>query len=118
MNNKQWALFVLVLAGVAGTVGAAENPTEVLYNQKCASCHGKDGKGTASMAKMFKLDIAELDLIDEATLEKKDEELDHITTKGAGKMPAYETKLKAKEISELTVYIRSLAKAKNVKPKS
>lgn len=118
MSNKQWALFALIVAGVAGTVGAVENPTEVLFKQKCASCHGKDGKGTAAMAKMFKLDIAELDLTDKATLEKKDEELDAITTKGVGKMPAYEKKLKAEEISDLTVYIRSLTKTKSVKPKS
>lgn len=113
MSYKQWSLLALMIAGVVGTVGAAENPTEVLFNQKCASCHGKDGKGTASMAKMFKLDIAELDLIDKTTLEKKDEELDEITAKGFGKMPAYVTKLKAEEISDLTAYIRSLAKPKS-----
>lgn len=113
MSNKQWGLFALAVAGFAGTVVASENPTQVLYNQKCASCHGKDGKGTASMAKMFKLDISELDLTDKATLEKKDEVLDALTSKGAGKMPAYEKKLKPEEINALTVYFRSLAKPKS-----
>ena len=115
MNKKQMAIFTLMVTGIAGSIGAAENPTQTLYNQKCASCHGKDGKGTASMAKMFKLDISALDLIDNDTLDKKDEELDSLTMKGIRKMPAYEAKLKAEEVSALTAYIRLLGKP--AKPK-
>lgn len=112
MNKKHLAFFVFA-AALSVSARAAEDPIATLYGQKCASCHGKDGKGAASMAKMFKLDIAALDLTDKATLDKKDEELDKITAKGVGKMPAYETKLKAEEIKSLTTYIRSLAKPKS-----
>lgn len=103
-----------VVAAVAISTGwAAEDPIQTLYNQKCASCHGKDGKGTASMAKMFKVDLGLLDLTDKATLDKKDDVLNGITSKGFGKMPAYATKLKAEEIAALTTYFRSLAKPKS-----
>lgn len=114
MIKRLAALLVLgtMVAGVASAEAPAEDPTAKLYAQKCASCHGKDGKGAPSMAKMFKVDIALLDLVDEATLKKKDEELDALTAKGLNKMPAYADKLKAEEISALTKYFRSLAPAK------
>lgn len=113
MKTRQLGLFILALAAVTASGRAAEDPIQTLYNQKCASCHGKDGKGTASMAKMFKVDVALLDLTDKATLDKKDDVLDGITSKGIGKMPAYAAKLKADEIKALTVYFRSLAKPKS-----
>lgn len=114
MMKRLAALLVLgtAVAGVASAEAPAENPTAKLYAQKCASCHGKDGKGAPAMAKMFKVDIALLDLVDEATLKKKDEELDALTAKGINKMPAYADKMKAEEISALTKYFRSLAPAK------
>ncbi len=80
------------------------------YAAKCASCHGKDGKGNAAMAKMFKVDNALLDMTDAATLSKTDAELNDLTAKGINKMPGYAGKLKDQEIADLTTYIRSLAK--------
>ena len=113
MNKKQRVLFFLSAFTMTAMGWAAEDPVVATYNQKCASCHGKDGKGAASMAKMFKLDLSALDLTDKATLDKKDDVLNGITTKGVGKMPAYETKLTAEQIAALTTYFRSLAKPKS-----
>lgn len=113
MKKMNVLLGGMMVAAAISTGWAAEDPIQTLYNTKCASCHGKDGKGAASMAKMFKLDIAALDLTDKATLDKKDAVLDGITAKGVGKMPAYEAKLKADEIKALTAYFRSLAKPKS-----
>ncbi len=79
-----------------------------VYQSKCASCHGKDGKGNPSMAKVLKLDDAALDLTDAATQGKSEADLTAITHKGAGKMPAYEGKLKDGEITALSAYIKSL----------
>ncbi len=64
MVKRLAALLVLgtAVAGVAWAEVPAEDPTAKLFAQKCASCHGKDGKGAPSMAKMFKVDIALLDL--------------------------------------------------------
>ncbi|MBK8576088.1 MAG: cytochrome c [Elusimicrobia bacterium] len=112
MNKRYLVYFALAVVAVTSPAWSAEDPIQALYNQKCASCHGKDGKGTASMAKMFKVDIALLDLTDKATLDKKDDVLDGITAKGVAKMPGYETKLKPEQIKALTAYFRSLAKPK------
>ena len=82
-----------------------------LYEAKCASCHGKDGKGKEAMAKMFKLELAALDLIDEGSLSKTDKELFDLTAEGINKMPGYKDKMKAEEIDAVIAYMRSLAPA-------
>lgn len=79
-----------------------------LYLKKCASCHGKDGKGKAVMAKVFKIDAALLNLLDKASIEKSDKDLVTVTEKGAGKMPGYSKKLSKEDIEDLVRFIRSL----------
>lgn len=91
---------------------AAEDAVKTLFNQKCSTCHGKDGKGNPAMAKMFKLEPSALDLTSKTTSAKKDEDLIATTTKGHGKMPAYGAKLKPEEITSLVMYIRNLSKPK------
>ena len=112
-----------VVAYVRSLGGSSETPAPVaggakpaagfgdaakLFGSKCASCHGKDGKGNPSMAKMFKVDPSALNLLDPGTLDKKDKELALATSKGKGKMPAYEGKLKQEEIGSIISYLRSL----------
>lgn len=81
-----------------------------IYDKKCASCHGKDGKGNAAMLKMLKVDASLLNLIDKETQDKTDEDLASITEKGKNKMPAFGKNLKNEEIKSAVSYIRSLAK--------
>ncbi len=71
------------------------------FKAKCAMCHGPDGKG----GKMGTRDFASADVKKET-----DAQLTEIITKGKGKMPAYDGKLKDTEIKDLVTYIRSLAK--------
>lgn len=71
------------------------------YKAKCAMCHGADGKG----GKMGTRDFASEDVKKET-----DAQLTEIITKGKGKMPSYDGKLKDTEIKDLVTYIRSLAK--------
>lgn len=71
------------------------------YKAKCAMCHGPDGKG----GKMGTRDFASPEVKAET-----DAQLTEIITKGKGKMPSYEGKLKDTEIKDLVAHIRSLAK--------
>lgn len=80
-----------------------------LFASKCVSCHGKDGKGAASMVNMLKVDVSALNLTDKDTLAKKDEELLKIVVDGKGKMPSYKDKLKEDEIKSTISYTRSIA---------
>ena len=64
-----------------------------LYKAKCAMCHGADvSKNAPNVAKLSEKEIAE------------------ITTKGKGKMPAYEGKLTTEEISAVAAAMKSLKK--------
>ncbi len=90
----------------AGTDAAAK-----IYAAKCASCHGKDGKGNPAMAKVFKLEPAALDVVKDSSLAKSDADLVKLTADGKEKMPAYKGKLSDAEIAGLVSYIRTLAPA-------
>ena len=90
----------------------AESPVAKAYAAKCASCHGKNGKGNAALAKGLQIEPASLDLTAPSTAAKKDAELTAVMLKGSGKMPAYEGKLSAQEIADLIRHTRSLAAPK------
>lgn len=117
MKKYLWLFFAVAAFGL-GTLRAedAKAPASsgdkitVLYNSKCASCHGKDGKGNPAMAKMFKVEPAVLDLTTKAVQDKKDEELNALTANGKGKMPAYKGKVSDADIAALTAHIRSFVK--------
>ena len=75
------------------------------YKAKCAMCHGPDGKGSAMGQKMGVRDFSSADVQKET-----DAQLTEIISKGKGKMPPYEGKLKDTEIKELVAYVRDLGK--------
>jgi len=68
-------------------------------------CHGPDGKGSAMGQKLGVHDFTSADVQKET-----DAQLTDIITKGKGKMPGYDGKLKDTEIKDLVAYIRGLAK--------
>lgn len=95
---------VIVLALGVITIcssSAAAQDAAATYKAKCAMCHGADGKG----GKMGTRDFASAEVKAES-----DAQLTEIITKGKGKMPSYDGKLKDTEIKDLVAYIRSLAK--------
>ena len=96
-----------VVALAAGAM-AAEPTGAALYQKHCASCHGKDGKGNPKMAKMFKVDPAELDLTGPKTVKATDADLVKIITEGEGKkMPAFGKKMTAAQIKDVVAAIRA-----------
>ena len=82
------------------------------YAKSCASCHAKDGKGNAAMANVFKVKADALDLVDDATLAKSDEELAKIISDGLNKMPAYKGKISDGTVRDIVAYVRSLKTSK------
>ena len=110
----------LLLVSAALSASAADapapkaDPVAAAYKSKCASCHAKDATGSPAMAKMFKVKPAAMNLIDEDTLGKKDEDLAKTIEKGKGKMPAFtKEKLKDVSVADLIAYVRSLAPVKD-----
>ena len=91
--------FTLVFSTWALADGGADT-----FKAKCAMCHGPDGKGNTSMGKTMKLrDLGSADVQGQS-----DSDLSATITNGKGKMPKYDGKLTADQISDLVKYIRTL----------
>ena len=84
----------------------ADNKSAALYKQKCATCHGVDGKGETPTGKAMKV----RSFADPEVAKISDDELAGAIEKGKGKMPAYGKNLKPDEIKAMVAYIRSMAK--------
>jgi len=84
----------------------ADEKTAALYKQKCAACHGADGKGETPTGKAMKV----RSFGDPEVAKMSDDELAGAIEKGKGKMPAYGKSLKPDEIKAMVAYVRSLAK--------
>jgi mono/diheme cytochrome c family protein len=96
-------LVALLMGGLFSlfSSSAVAQDAAATFKAKCAMCHGADGKG----GKMGTRDFASPEVKAET-----DAQLTEIITKGKGKMPSYDGKLKEAEIKDLVTYIRSLAK--------
>jgi len=88
---------------------APEAPGQATFAKKCTACHGKDGKGSAAMAKMFKVKPELLNLTADEAQKKPDADLTKMINTGKDKMPAFKGKLKDAEIADVLTYIRSFA---------
>jgi mono/diheme cytochrome c family protein len=109
MNRKRNISIVLgtALVGVV-LVPSRALPDEAsagFYKQKCAGCHGPDGKGETPAGKAMKV----RNFADPAVVAMSDDELAGVITNGKGKMPKYPS-LKPEQVKALVEYCRSLAK--------
>jgi len=101
-NLTKAVLTVLAFTLVFSTWSFADGAGD--FKAKCAGCHGADGRGDTSMGKMMKVrDLGSADVQSQS-----DADLTNIITNGKGKMPKYDGKLTADQISGLVKYIRTL----------
>jgi mono/diheme cytochrome c family protein len=101
-------MFVAMVAAVlpAADTPAAVSPGEVLFQGRCAMCHGPDGAGKTLVGEKLKI----RDLRSEAVQKQTDAELNQIVTSGRGRMAAYQNKLTGEQIAQVVTYIRDLGK--------
>jgi mono/diheme cytochrome c family protein len=113
-----FALGLTLMAGfVTSTIGSVEpqnsspstspNTVATIYDRRCASCHGKDGR-----AKTFKGNLMSArELTDPKwQADVSDERIFNSITNGRGKMPGFGKKLSEAEINSLVSYVRGLKK--------
>jgi cytochrome c6 len=86
------ALLSMFVAPVA-LAGPAET-----FQQKCAACHGKDGKGQSDMAKKLGVKDLTVTKLSVADIEKT-------IASGKGKMTPWKGKLSDAEINGLAKYV-------------
>ncbi len=102
----------LLLAALSAPALAAAPSAEKFYAGKCASCHGKDGRGNAKMLAMFKVEAKDLDLLDVPSSKEADAAALKSILEGKGKkMPAFKAKLDGLDAGELLKYVYGLAQA-------
>ncbi len=104
-----------LMSGEAFAEGDSTAGAKTFKSLRCASCHGKDGKGQGPAAKAMKLKAA--DWTDKAVMEKMtDDFLKDIITKGGAavnkskRMPGYSKKLKSADVVDMAAYVRSFSK--------
>lgn len=90
---------VVAAAALAVPALARAEDAAALFSQKCASCHGKDGKGSPVGKKMGVQDLA--------AVKAGEAEIEKAIADGKGKMPAYKGKLSAEQIKSLASYVKS-----------
>ena len=103
---------VVLLVVSFGLVWVAASPQEkrdaaALFKDKCASCHGKDGR-----AKTFKAKFNGARNLTDARWQEEvtDERVFNSITNGRGKMPAFGKKLTDAEVESLVAFVRGLKK--------
>lgn len=95
------AMFLLFAARIQ-----AQDKSAPIYRQKCAACHGPDGKAQTAAGK----NLGVRSFADAAVVKMSDADLSAAIEKGKGKMPSYGKSMTADEIKAMVVYVRSLAK--------
>ncbi len=90
-------LVAAILSLSVAPVAQAGTPAET-FQQKCAACHGKDGKGQSDMAKKLGVKDLTVTKLSAAEIEK-------VVANGKGKMTPWKGKLSDAEISAVAKYV-------------
>ena len=101
MKRKICLLVVTIFSSASLTFGADAG---ALWNQHCASCHGKDGSGGTAMGK--KLGVK--DYTKDQSF--SDAEAEKVIKDGKGKMKGFKGKVSDDDAKALVAYVRSLKK--------
>lgn len=105
MKILKTAAVVLGLAAVKLWAGADEG--KELFSKSCKTCHGADGQGNPTIAKMMKVEFKPLGAAE--VQGQTDEQLKTIITKGKGKMKPVST-LSSRQADDVIAYLRTLKK--------
>jgi mono/diheme cytochrome c family protein len=82
---------------------------KTLFQQQCASCHGKTGKGDGSKAAQLKTPL--VDFANSEVQSQSDGALFYKTSEGRDEMPSFKKKIpEALDIWDIINYVRTLKK--------
>jgi mono/diheme cytochrome c family protein len=102
-------IIVAILLGVSVVTrpsGAGSGSGAEIFQEKCAGCHGPDGRAQTYLGKKIKA----ADLTSDAVQQQNDAQLLETVQDGKKKMPAFKGKLGETEIHAVVAYVRELAK--------
>lgn len=100
-------LILFALSVAVSAEPAAKANGEAIYKSKCASCHAIDAKAETKVGKMMQTpDLTKTPWKHGST----QADVEKIIRQGFKKMPKYEGKLTAVEITAVSEYLRTLCK--------
>jgi len=92
---------------VGASAAVAGGDVTSVYNSKCASCHGQDGRARSMHGRHeHARDLTSSEWQDSVS----DERIYNSISNGKGKMPAFKKKLSDSQIDELVSYVRRFRK--------
>lgn len=97
---------IVVMAATLCISAKPDERSAGTFKQKCASCHGADGKAESPAGKALKVPS----FASAETKGKSDKELADIIANGKGKMPKYGASMSAADIRAMVAYVRGLGK--------
>lgn len=97
---------------IASARMASAADASALFNQHCASCHGKDGSGSTTMGKKLGVKDYRDAKVQSAFSDGEAEKAikDGVKTNGKETMKPFASKLSDADVKALIAYIRSLKK--------
>ena len=100
-------LITLAFTGLSATavLAADAKAGQAVYNTSCKSCHGADGAGNPSVAKMMKVEMKDLKSADVQSL--SDADIKNIVSAGKGKMRQVAA-VSGGALDNVVAYLRSL----------
>jgi predicted CXXCH cytochrome family protein len=105
----RYIVATLILGTLSGVAvrGADAKAGQAAYDGACKSCHGPDGTANPTLAKMLKVEMA--DLKSPAVQNLSDADLKKITSEGKGKMKPISS-VSGADLDNVVTYVRSLKK--------
>ena len=95
---------ILALLSLAATWAIAANDGKELFEERCAMCHGHDGRATNEMGRK----IGAKDLASKESQALSVKQIQEQISKGKNRMPGYEGVLTDEEIKTLAKYVKTL----------
>jgi mono/diheme cytochrome c family protein len=92
-------IFAVVVLGL-GSAWAGAAAGKARYDKSCKSCHGGDGKGNPTMAKVMKVELKPIG-------DASDAQIKDAIVKGKGKMKPVAS-VTGKQIDDVIAYVKTL----------
>ena len=99
------SIILVILGATSAWAGATEG--KAVYDRACKSCHGADGAGNPTIAKMMKVDIPPLSA--SAVQSLPDADLKAVIMKGKGKMKPVAS-VTGSQVDDVVAFVRTLKK--------
>ncbi len=97
----------LAVLSAGGAFAADAKAGEAVYSKSCKNCHGADGTANPAIAKMMKVEMADLKSPEAQAL--SDDDMKKVITGGKGKMKPIASVTGA-SLDNVVAYVRSLKK--------